>query len=555
MVDNSDADSSRPLYALSPLDGHFLAHFRLVNLGDAQVYTVAQGFDLPRLEVFSARALPDEVAPGFIAYGSEYSVSVKYARGQGLAGRALAGLHNRIAANAFQYGGSRLAELFRADDTAVDALNQFNFAYLHDANRQAEEINHLPMLAQALVPNRELPWAQTPAPRVNVATQELRSVRRTLSKLGRLAVEKYPTGLIPTSPGSPTERYVDTVQEAGVIVLASKLGENGLGKELLEFYWEKSEGGRSALHAAYDAEAGTAKTAELTTERPPHALRTAGAQLAIADAAFILGLATGETKWLTLGSNLTQVVLEEFRPPPITNGAPRGICEHQFLPATNAYGLAFWPKANLFTLRSNARAYLLLKQLAEVLGRWPADNLWRLQVAEALREEESWLKTYIVPQVEATGVVPKGVFEIQDIHQGATALGVERWTSAEDWLDFLEAAEAMGLPRENTRRWLENLARVHGVRVNDAWGLDWSVPLLRAEVISTEATAKFQRLAGLLGHEPAARFAEQNLGLLRKGGAFPSIATEAGPQRALQTGQGSFVSPLANHQGWPLAFN
>ena len=108
---------------------------------------------------------------------------------------------------------------------------------------------------------------------------------------------------------------------------------------------------------------------------------------------------------------------------------------------------------------------MLLKQLLDVLGRRSADRFWRFHITEALREQEVWLQTYIVPQVEKTGVVPKGLFEIQDINNGTVALGVERWTSAEDWLAFLEAADAMGIPRQTTRGWLENLARVHGVRV------------------------------------------------------------------------------------------
>ena len=282
--------------------------------------------------------------------------------------------------------------------------------------------------------------------------------------------------------------------------------------------------------------------------------RTLEAQLAIADAAFLLGLETGDSKWLTMGRNLIDIVLEEFRPPAITNGAPRGLCEYQFLPTTNALGITLWPKARVFTLRSNARAYLLLKQLHEVLARRSSDVRWRFQIGEAVREEETWLRTYVLPEVEKTGVVPMGLFEIQDINQGKTALGAERSTSSVDWLAFLEAAEAMGISRDSTRRWLENLARVHGVRVNDAWGLDWSIALLRPGAISSEATARFQRVARLLGHEQAAQFANQNLELLQRSGAFPVITTEAPTERALQSGQGFFISPQTNHQAWPHSF-
>ncbi len=554
VVDNSDVDSSRPLYALSPRDGHFLQHYKMLKLGDAQVYTVVQGFEVPRVEVFNAGALSDEIAPEFMAYGSDYAVTIQYARGRGAIGSALAGLHNRIAANAFTFTGDRMASFFRADYSAMQSLSRFNYASLHDAQRQAEEINQLPMLAAALLPNRELPWTEAFVLSPNVPTQELSVVRRALTEASKLHLDNYPTGLIPTAPGTAIERYVDTVQEAGVIILAAKVGEHGLAKGLLEFYWDKSEGGQKALHASYDAQAGTAKSAEPTFERPPPSLRTAEAQLAIAEAAFILGLQISDSKWLTMGSNLIHLVFQDFRPPPITNGAPRGLCEYQFLPVTNAFGVTLWPRAQLFSLRSNARAYLLLKQLQDALTRRSGDRFWRFHITELAREQEAWLKTYIVPQVVKSGVVPKGLFEIQDVSHGTVALGVERWTSAEDWLAFLEAADAMGISQETTRSWLENLARVHGVRVDNAWGLDWSVPLLRADVISSEATARFQRVAKLIGHQLAERFAQQNLHLIKSSGVFPVIATAARTDRALPSGQGSFILPRIDRQGWPQTF-
>ena len=554
VVDNSDVDSSRPLYALSPRDGNFLQHYKTLKSGDAQVYTVVKGFEVPRVEVFKASALSDEIAPEFMAYGSDFGVTIQYARGRGLIGEAFAGLHNRIAANAFTFGGDRLARFFRADDEAAQSLRHFNDTSLHDARRQAEEINELPMLAAALLPNRELPWPQTPVTSVNTSTQEWSAVRRALTEASKRHLEDYPTGLIPTAPGTDAERYVNTAQEADVIILAAKIGESGLAKELLEFYWNKSEGGQKALHASYDAQAGTAKSFEPTFERPLPALRTAEAQLAIADAAFVLGLQAADAKWLTMGSNLIHLLFQEFRPPSITNGAPRGFCEYQFLPMTNALGVTFWPKAQIFSLRSNARAYLLLKELQDVLTRRSADRFWRFHISEALREQEAWLRSFIVPQVEKTGVVPKGLFEIHDINNRTIALGVERWTSAEDWLAFLEAADAMGISRDVTRGWLENLARVHGTTVNGAWGLDWSIPLMRADVISSEATAKFQRIAKLLGHQQAERFAQQNLNLLGTGGAFPVIATSVNANRALPSGQTFFVLPQTNHQRWPQTF-
>ncbi len=551
VLDNSDTGSPQPLYALSLDDGHLLEHYKTQQGGDSHLCTVVQGFGLPRREVFRSALLEDELAPGIIAYGTDYSISMGFAKGRGALGQALATLRNRIAANAFAYGGERVSRLFRADQGRQPG--DFNYSLLQEARQQAQDINRLPMLAQTLLPNRVLPWEQALPTEVNVSTQQWNRVSRALLTLGERYLEEYPlTGLIPTSPETLTERYVDTVQEAGLITLASKLGQTGLAKELLDFYWDKSQGGQNALHAAYDAEAGTAKAGELTSERPRNALRTADAQLAVADAAFMLGIRTGETKWLTLGRNLTELVLKEFRAPLRLPGPPRGICEYPFLRIRHAYGLTLWPAAKFYPLRTNARAYLLLKQLHELLDRTSSDDRWREQISGALEEQEAWLKINIVPQAEKTGVVPTGIFEIQDINRQSTAFGVERWTAAEDWLIFLEAANAMGLPPASTRRWLENLARVHGVQLTNSWGLDWSIALLRADAISSQATAKFQRTAKLLEYPQAERFARQNLNLLKEGAAFPVLATAAPATQPVQSGQGFFISPRTNRPGWPI---
>src|SRR6185369_8006137 len=100
-----------------------------------------------------------------------------------------------------------------------------------------------------------------------------------------------------------------------------------------------------------------------------------------------------------------------------------------------------WPEAQVYLLRSNAKAYLLFQQInQEVLTHFTFDQEWEQQIKAAILDQEAWLRKYIVPQLERTGVAPNGLFEIQDVHKKETALGVERWTSAEDWLTFLEAA-------------------------------------------------------------------------------------------------------------------
>ena len=37
---------------------------------------------------------------------------------------------------------------------------------------------------------------------------------------------------------------------------------------------------------------------------------------------------------------------------------------------------------------------------------------------DAAREQAAWLTNRIAPLVQATGIVPKGLFEIQDVHNG-----------------------------------------------------------------------------------------------------------------------------------------
>ena len=65
-------------------------------------------------------------------------------------------------------------------------------------------------------------------------------------KTGPISVEPWPY-LIPTSLKTAAEPCVDTVQEAGLIILAAQLGELGLARDLLGFYWEKSQAGVKAL--------------------------------------------------------------------------------------------------------------------------------------------------------------------------------------------------------------------------------------------------------------------------------------------------------------------
>jgi hypothetical protein len=102
-----------------------------------------------------------------------------------------------------------------------------------------------------------------------------------------------------------------------------------------------------------------------------------------------------------------------------------------------------------------------------------------------------------------------------------------------------------------TQRWLDNLARVHGVNVHGIWGLDWSIALLRPDAISPELTARFARVAQLIGHTQAAAFARQSIRLLAAtNGTWPEIVTAAPADAPLPTGQGFFLLPQKDRAAW-----
>jgi hypothetical protein len=546
LTDNADPDTPRPLYALAAEDGRFLEYYRTVHTGDSQVFTAVSGFETPKLEVFRARVLDDELSPGMLAFGRGYPLTIPLSKGHGGFSTAIASLQNRSAASVFTLGSDRFLQFVFGVSPHGTEFVRFTEA-MGPAASQAAAINALPMLASALMPGRELPWKAAPAgPGVAVVP----NVGQRALKVHMQGVARYLLNnkLIPTSPGTDAERFVDTVQEGVIIELAVKLNEPSLARELLAFYWEKSQGGTKRLHSAYDAKTGASLTKEPRYKRALDASTTAEAQLAIAQAAFCLGVATSDREALEFGKNLVSLLLSKFRPDVGDAEWPRGIMavtssEQPARSPSMWNGIALWPEARSFPLKSNARAYLLFTCLAESLDLYPFEPGWKQLVVSAADEQAAWLTNRIMPHVLRTGVVPKGLFEIQDVHGKTHALAAERWTAADDWLAYIEAMDRIGVSKELNRSWLENLARVHGVTVHGTWGLDWSVPLQRPDAISTELTARFARVANQLGHQQAAVFARQNLDRLHQTNGWPVVVTTASTNALLQTGQGSWIYP------------
>ena len=560
LTDRADPDSPRPLYSLAAEDGRFLEYYQTAKAGDSHVFTAASGFETPKLEVFRARVLDDELAPGILAYGRDYYLTVPLSKGHGGWSTAIANLENRCAASVFTLGGDRIRRLVMGVRPGQEEFNRFAKA-TGPAAAQAAAIDDLPMLASGLVRSRPVPWEpRVVGPAVAAVPQPSRKELRT--HFYRVLTNYYPRAkLIPTSPGTEAERFVDTVEEGAIIELAVKLNELSLARELLSFYREKSEGGTTQLRAVYDATTGAALTKEAKYRRARDSARTAGAQLAIAQAAFCLGTATGDSNAIEFGRNLVDLLLDEFRPPPGDVPGPRGIAERSTNGPVTWQGITRWPEARSFSLKTNARAYLLLSRLAESLDRYSSEPGWRRKIVSAAGEEAAWLTNRILPHVLRSGVVPKGIFEIQDVRGKTHALAAERWTAADDWLAFLEAMDRIGVSRELNRSWLENLVRVHGVTVGGIWGLDWSVALQRPDAISTELTLRFARVASQLGHPAAAVFAQRNLARIHQTDSWPVVLTTAGTNALLSTGQGSAIYPVAGFgigarrgaapAGWP----
>ncbi|HEY0456095.1 MAG TPA: hypothetical protein VGE41_06940, partial [Verrucomicrobiae bacterium] len=546
LKDHSDGDLAQLLYAISPEDGHFLEHYKNVRLGDAQIYTVVHGFDLPRMEIYQGRFLDDEAAPSLLYFGKDYRLNIEIIKARNAFESLLGLLHNRVAANSFNLLGGTLLGY---NAYQPELTSHYNFSELHRAGRQSAAIQRLPTLAEALLPLHSVPW-ETDS--VSTAPRALEHWKKLQFVLGKLHLQN-PTGLIPAAPGAGNQRYVQTVREADIISLALHLGELALARELLDFYWEKSEGGQKALHDSYDAEMGTAMALDLRYSRPVHSRRTSEAQLAIAEAAFSLGFQSSDSKYLTFGRNLLHLTLQKYRPSELVNG-PRGITEEEFQPPRQTFGVVFWPDGFRCTLRSNARACLLLKRLTAIVPQRFKNDGWILELQAALGEEENWLRSSIVADAEKTGVVTSGTFAIQDIHHHETELAQERWSTTEDWLWFLEAAHEMQLPTEDAKRWLANLARVHGVWIGKTWGLDWQVPVLRSDAISPELTARFMRVANMVGDTTAEQFAQSQLQLQRQGLGFPEVITTVPHAAPLRLAKNQMVFPITKGQSSPLIF-
>ncbi|MBI4309544.1 MAG: hypothetical protein HY591_04350, partial [Candidatus Omnitrophica bacterium] len=112
-------------------------------------------------------------------------------------------------------------------------------------------------------------------------------------------------------------------------------------------------------------------------------------------------------------------------------------------------------------------------------------------------------------------MVPRGLFEVQEVNTNTFALAPQLWTSAEDTLAYIRAMHDAGnlttQKQALLKTWLDNLAKARGAKVNGFGGIDYSIPLSRNAAISADLTRQFMDTAEKIGHDQAARWAKANL--------------------------------------------
>ncbi|MDX1950890.1 MAG: hypothetical protein SFY81_01830 [Verrucomicrobiota bacterium] len=538
ILDQRNTGKPQPLYALSPETGRFLEHYRTESGAESLVYTIVNGFQPPRYDLYRATVLEDELTSGEIGYGYDYSVRIRYAKGQDWATALLAEAHNNIVANLFKHSWDQIiAKVIPIEDQ--QRRETINYFTLHDAAIQSRVIARLPMLVEQTISTAELPWTNA----VDVGEESIEIPRSLSLELLRLHIKSFPapgTGLIPTANHPATRRFVDTVREADIIQLCLHLGEKNLARELMQFYEEKSNGGTVPLHASYDGLSGTARAVSPEYLRPIYAPNTAEAQIAIAECALLYGLQAGEARFIRFGKNLLSTLLREFRTGVDIPAVSESIARRK----RTQYGMTQWPTAAEYSLTSNARLLLLLENLrsnSSIIQQ--IDSSWWEEMQRISENLKPWIQSNFVIRAIASGVPPRGLFEIQEVKGETSALAPERISSTPSWITLLEAGDVLEVDKIQQREWLENLARGHGVWMSNVWGLDWSLAITRPEIITPYWTARYLRLLDRNHMDREAGFVRQQLLKMRGENSWEVALTKKAPAKPLQLENGRVLYP------------
>ncbi len=387
-------------------------------------------------------------------------------------------------------------------------------------------------------------------------------VVRLTNLLQRFHAVYADTGLIQTSINSDSQRYIQTDREALLILLAADLGLGPLARRLVGFYAEKSQNGFNLLFDFYDAKTGAAQIRDIRFTRLRHSKPTASANLLMAEAALFTGLKFGDPDSYQFGMNLLEGLLEGFRLSSLSGEKSRGIVEYlpERVPFFGEYHFDYGQPQ--YKLGSNSRCLLLLDRLLKLSGSQEIATsigvvAWRGKIKKAHQELSEWFRIRIMEPVENNGIVPREMNQTRVISGKASGLGVDIATDSEGWIQFLRTAWFLDLAsRQHLLTWFGNIAQQYGVEFDEIWGLDWTFPVLRRKVISSEMTGEFLRLARLFGHEPAARLAQRSLQLMGASTVLPvlpEIWASDEKVHPFQTGMGTTVVPDSVRGRWPVS--
>lgn len=545
LMDYTSPQTPEPLYSLS-LDGKFLEYFRTRREKSIKVYRIAHGFEVPKVEYFRPGVLEDEISRGVLAYGYHPQIEIPLSKGEGPWTERLAILKNRISASIFKFlGDQALGGLAVAAGRVEPAAKETNWS-VPPADRQREHIDQLPLIAEMLLSEREPPWWGSTAGERMPSFQFPRLLE--ILKDRREGFTDT-TVLIPTAWQTQAQPFVNTIAEADLVRLAVRFRLFNEASELLGWYWATSRGGTEPIHNSYDLRTGSPLDDPWVQQRAFEAGHNAMSQIAVAEAALELGMVNHDATAIEFARRLVNLLLADYRAPN-RSADPRGLTENPFIPSLRHFGVRMWPSAGEYSLHTNARFFLLLRRMTEATEVFDPNDADVEQWWKARREQEDWLRRNILAKMDDSGVPPRGLFEIQDIHHQKEAVAPERWTSPAAWLAWLEAAHYMGISDSTLQRWLDNLARVHGVEINGHWGLDWSLALTRPDAISTELTAELVRVAGLIGHAEAENFALNELSHLLATDPLMKIYTSQAPRTPIRSGQGFPIYPQLNLTNW-----
>ncbi|MBU4143218.1 hypothetical protein KJ590_04475, partial [Patescibacteria group bacterium] len=541
-------------YTLSWPDGKFIELNKAVVDGDkVLVYGYVSGFDTPRVEIYSLDTFR-EIAKT-VTYGKEKFVTTTPEKLK---------LENSVYSNFF----NAIAKMLGATDLLTGEIKQEDYLIMHGTDF-AKELNALKGLAEMRTIRHRLPWKEGGKEEASSVTGLNRE--DVVSKLLKLRESNH-NRLIPDSPGTVSELFVNTEKEADILTFLLERGKVEEVREIFAFYVQASNRGTRSLASSYNSKTSEPGEYDSLRPRPSIAKVTSGAQIAMSRVALQLFAKTGNNEYLETGYKLLARALE-FRPKNIDGkDVLGGFSDAKPSTRIGMHGWVLWPIENYYSTATNAKALLLLKEVMD--SEMPMPDDFRDTIQTAYNKLETWMKKYIMPRVKSANVVPRGANELYDLYNAEVSIAAELQTSADSWLWFIEYAKKTGLFNDDDLKALiDKFVEVYGVKIDGKWGLDFSAVFNRREgdVISSEITAHFMRVANMLGYEQAARFSRNALntyslsddGLLQeaytenegKTRAMWEQWSKAGDTqvRGMETGQGFRIMLRADGKAWPAS--